>query len=192
MERNIAQKDDHIHKVLYNLCGDLIMFESMNSFLKILSTLTHRAGAFVFLPALAILITLDVILRYIAAAPLVWSHEVNGFFLLCLFFGSLTYCWNKGRHIRMLMIFNQFNGPMKIVATIVATLTGILFFGALGVQSFMEIPFMIETNETGEMFTAPHWPFKVFIGVCSFIFISCLILNLYSLFFHKDTKRNQQ
>ena len=167
------------------------MFERLNSFLKILSTLTHKAGAYIFLPALAIIITLDVILRYILEAPLVWSHEVNGLFLLFVFLGSLSHCWYQGRHIRMVMIFSRFSDPVKKAANIAAILTGILFFGALGFQSFLEIPFMIEINESGELFAVPYWPFKAFIGICCLIFVLSILLDLGGLLFNKNTDRSR-
>jgi len=90
------------------------------------------------------------------------------------------------------MLFRLFKGRMRLTADIIAELAGILFFGLLGFKCFSEIPFMIKTNETGELLMVPHWPFKAFIGICCLIFVLRMLIALYATLFQKEVEGIQQ
>ena len=60
-----------------------------------------RLGIYVFQPALVILVTLDVVLRYVFDAPLQWARDVSGLFLLMAICAALPHAWDRSYHIRM-------------------------------------------------------------------------------------------
>ncbi len=151
--------------------------ERLVSVVESISLTLHRTVIVIFLPAMGVLITTDVILRYVFDSPFIWGTEANGLLLLIVFFGSLTYCWVAKRHIRMELIYGRFKGKLKVWADIFAGLTAMLFFGMLGIQALREVPHMIEINETGEMFLIPLWPFKVYMGLCSILFFLLLLFS---------------
>ena len=151
--------------------------ERLISVIESISLALHKTVIIVFLPAMGVLITIDVILRYAFDAPFIWGTEANGLLLLIVFFGSLTYCWVSKRHIRMELIYGRFKGKLRVWADIFAASTAMLFFGMLGIQALREVPHMLKINETGEMFLIPLWPFKVYMGLCSVLFFLLLLFS---------------
>jgi TRAP-type C4-dicarboxylate transport system permease small subunit len=153
------------------------MLRQVTHFLNLLSRAGHDAGTQILLPIMIIIITLNVILRYIFNSPLSWGEEANGLLLFMVLFLSLTYTWDRNRHIRMEIVYARMKGGMRRVADIVSGLTGITFFGLMGIQSIRDIPYMIKTHETGEeLIFIPLWPFRIVMAAISFIFIVKLII----------------
>ena len=148
------------------------------SFFGFLSLSLHKLGTIVFVSAMILVITLDVILRYVFKTPLLWGKDANGLLLLVVFFASLSRCWDEKRHVHMEILYNRFKGRLKAAADIIAALTGILFFGMLGIKCIEDIPYMITTNETKEFLPVPLWPFSAFMALCSFVLSFQLIIFL--------------
>lgn len=156
------------------------------TFLDSFSLWIHKIGTTVLLPLMALIISLDVIMRYIFNAPLLWSHEVNGILLISLFLCSLIYCWDRGRHVRMEIFYTKFRGRLKAFADIVTGLTGIFVFCLLSIPSFRDIPYMIKTNETGEELGIILWPFKLLLALISTLFVLRLVLYIFSIIQKKE------
>lgn len=157
------------------------MISRLASLVESLSLRLHKAGTIVFITALIVVITLDVILRYVFKAPLLWGKDLNGLLLLIVFFASLSHCWSEKRHIRMEILYIHLKGRTKVIANILAALTGMIFFGMLGFKSLEDIPYMIATHETKEFLPVPLWPFSAFMGFCSFIlFFQLMVLLIHS------------
>lgn len=151
----------------------------------------NNFGIMVAMPLMGIIITVEVVLRYVFNYPLMWSKDLNGLVLLTVFFSGLSYCWVVGRHIRVDLFYHRFRGPLKGLADILAPLTGILYMLLLGIQSFKEVPYMIRTHETGELLEIPYWPFKVYMGFCSFYFALQLTISLLTVLFVMFSKRGE-
>lgn len=142
----------------------------------------HKTVTIVLIPLMALIIALDVVLRYFFNAPLSWSHEVNGLLLLLVFLGSLIYCWDQGKHVRMEIFYNRFSSKFKMMSDLASALTGIIFFGLLGVQCFFDIPYMIQTNEIGQETGVWFWPFKIVMAFICCLFFLKLTLNIITIF----------
>jgi TRAP-type C4-dicarboxylate transport system permease small subunit len=161
----------------------------LDKIVKLLDSISlglHRIGTLVLIPIMAGIITLDVILRYLFNSPLLWSHETNGLLLITVLFLSVIYCWDKKRHVRMEIFYNRFGKKMKTISDITTGIVGIAFFGALGIQCLLDIPYMIRTNESGEQLGIQLWPFKGIIAVISLIFLLKLVVFILS-----GTKRDK-
>ena len=152
------------------------MIERWVVFLNRFSAKAHDTGTIVFLPLMIFLITLNVLLRYAFNAPLAWGDEVNGLLLFLILFLSLTFTWDQKKHIRMEIVYTLLKGRMRTVADLATGITGILFFGLMGIQSLRDIPYMIRTNETGEELPIPLWPFRVVMALISFVFVLKLVI----------------
>jgi len=155
-------------------------------FLDLLSLWTHKVGTIVLLPIMALIVGIDVILRYVFNAPLLWAHEVNGLLLLTFLLFSLIYCWDRGRHVRMEIFYTKFRGRIKAFADIVTGLTGLFIFAILSVQSFKDIPYMIMTNESGEELGLPLWPLKLLMALVGTLFIIKLVAYIVSILKEKE------
>ena len=65
------------------------------------SSVLFALSIYVTMPALIILVTLDVVLRYIFNAPLQWGRDANGLLLMMTIFFALPHAWDRAYHIRM-------------------------------------------------------------------------------------------
>jgi len=136
-----------------------------------------RLAAYGGLPALVVLVTLDVALRYLFDAPLRWGRNVNGLLLLVTMFSALPHAWDEGYHIRMELLYNRTRGKTRGLADILASLAGIWVFGLLAAQALRFVPYMWRTHETGEELLLPVWPLMGFMGLCGLVFVLRLLSN---------------
>lgn len=154
--------------------------------LKYISSLAHKLGTIVLIPTMVGLITLDVFLRYIFNAPIWGSKEVNGLLLVMVFFLSMIYCWDKGKHVNVEILYGHFKGRVRSIANMVTALAGMIFSGLLAGQYIKNLPFLIKTQESGEEIGIPVWPFKTLIATCCILLfvrmLSYLTQNIRNLF----------
>ena len=129
------------------------------------------------LPALMVLVSLDVVLRYVFNSPLPWGRDVNGLLLLTTIFSALPHGWDQGYHIRMEVFYNRLGRRPRMWADVATGSAGILFFGLMGIQALRFAPYMASTGETGEDLLWPFWPFMAYMGVCSLVLAARLIGN---------------
>ena len=60
-----------------------------------LSSVLFALSIYVTMPGLIVLVTLDVILRYIFNAPLQWGRDANGLLLMMTIFFALPHAWDR-------------------------------------------------------------------------------------------------
>ena len=149
-------------------------------FIISLSRILHCAGIFVCLPALIVILAIDVSLRYIFNSPLLWGGEVSALILSLVFFASLPQVTESGSHIRMDMLYRLMPPKVKALADGLAGFCGSLFALMLTYQSFKTCAEMYRWQEGAEMIDIPYWPFVLFAGVCGLVlslqFITQMIL----------------
>lgn len=131
----------------------------------------HDFGTLVALPAMGLIITINVVMRYFFNAPLAWGEEINGLLLFLVLFLSITYTWDQKRHIRMELVYVHLRGRWRALSDWVTGLAGIVFFGLLGVQAVMDSKYMIKTFETGEELPIPLWWFRALAALISLVFV---------------------
>lgn len=124
---------------------------------------------------MGLVITCDVVLRYFFNAPLQWGEEVNGLLLFLSLMLSMTYAWDMNKHIRMELVYVSLKGWKRTVADVVSGLTGIVFFGCLGWQSWRDIEYMRKTHESTEVLNIALWPFRALLVLISLIFVVKLL-----------------
>ena len=132
---------------------------------------------YVTMPALVVLVTTDVVLRYVFNVPLEWGRDVNGLLLLMTIFSALPHAWDRGYHIRMEVVYARFSKRRRQRADVLASVAGIVVFGLIAVQAALFVPFMIATGETGEDLRLQIWPFMGFVSVCAFVLVMRLFAN---------------
>jgi TRAP-type C4-dicarboxylate transport system permease small subunit len=136
-----------------------------------------RVGIFGALPVLVVLVTADIVLRYVFNAPLQWARDVSGLLLLSATFCTLPHAWDRAYHIRMEVFYARVTPERRRMLDVVASFAGIVFFGFMGVQGLLYLPFMIRTNVTGEDLLLPIWPFMVVLSGCALITVARLFAN---------------
>ena len=151
--------------------------EVVDDWSKWISLALFRTAVDAALPALMVIVTLDVVLRYVFNSPLPWGRDVNGLLLLITIFSALPHAWDRGYHIRMEVFYNRLQGTPRRVADVATGVAGILFFGLMGVQALRFTPYMAVTGETGEDLLLPFWPFMAYMGFCALVLAARLLGN---------------
>lgn len=136
-----------------------------------------RLGIYVMLPALVVLVTTDVVLRYVFDAPLQWARDVSGLFLLMSIAAALPHAWDRAYHIRMEVVYDRFPPRMRRAVDVLSAVAGVVFFGLMAAQAAAYVPFMMRTGETGEDLLWPLWPYMGFLSVCAALTVLRLIGN---------------
>lgn len=136
-----------------------------------------RFGVHVTMPALVVLVTLDVVLRYVFNAPLQWARDVNGVLLLISIFCALPHAWDRAYHIRMEVFYTRFTAARRRMADVLSSVSGIIFFGLMAVQAARFVPFMIRTGETGEDWDFVLWPFMAVVSLCAVVMVARIFSN---------------
>lgn len=151
------------------------MLSRLEAFLKGFSKWCHEFGTIIVLPVMVLIITANVVMRYFFNTPLSWGEEINGLLLFLLLFLSMTYTWDQKKHIRMELIYVHLKGRWRVFSDMLTAITGIIFFGLLGLQCIFDIGYMMRTNETGEELHLPLWPFRALAAAISVIFVIKLV-----------------
>jgi TRAP-type C4-dicarboxylate transport system permease small subunit len=135
--------------------------------LGILTARLHDFGTLVVMPVLVVLVTTDVVLRYVLNAPLLWGAEVSALLLLVVFFAALPECTASGGHIRMELIRNRLGRGGRRLADALAGVAGFAVSALLTYQAFASTAEMVKYGERAEMIDLPFWPFTAFMGLCA-------------------------
>lgn len=154
------------------------MLNRLETVFRNFSKWCHDFGTLLVLPAMALIITVNVVMRYFFNAPISWGEEINGLLLFLALFLSMTYTWDQKKHIRMELVYVHLKGKWRALSDTVTALAGTVFFGLLGVQCIYDIGYMIKTNETGEELHFPLWPFRALAALISFVFVFKLIFYM--------------
>ena len=129
----------------------------------------HWAGILAGIPALVVLVSVDVLLRYGFNAPLIWGNDVSTLLLLVVFFASLPQCSAEGGHIRMELLYNRLGRRGRYAADALSVLCGLILAAVLTFQAFTSSAEMYRYGEGAEMIDIPYWPFALFMGLCGTI-----------------------
>jgi len=153
-----------------------------NSLINKLARGLHRAGVYISIPLLIVILSIDVCLRYIFNSPLIWSSEVSALILLLAFFASLPHVSGIDGHIRMDMLYRLMGPAARRLTDVITGLCGFIFASLLTYQSLKGTVEMYRWDQGAEMVDIPYWPFVLFAGMCGLIltaqFISRMIMPL--------------
>ena len=151
--------------------------ERLDRWSERLSYELFRLGLYATMPALVVLVTLDVALRYLFNAPLQWGRDANGLLLLMTIFCALPHAWDRAYHIRMEVFYIRLTSARRRAVDVLASVAGIVVFGLMAVQAARFVPFMMGTGETGEDLELPLWPFMGFLSACAFVMVARVFAN---------------
>lgn len=136
----------------------------------------HWISAVICIPAMTAVITVDVVLRYVFNAPFDWSIEFNEACLLVILFGSMPYTTKVNGHVRMELIYRNFEGMALRLANVLWAAAGLFFSVLLAIRTANEIPFLIRINKYTEFLGIPVW------GLRSIVLVSATLMAIYFLY----------
>jgi TRAP-type C4-dicarboxylate transport system permease small subunit len=96
-----------------------------------------RAAAALSVAAMLVIVTANVLARYVFNAPLHWAEEVSALILILVGFFPAAYLWEKGGHVSFDLISKKLSarrGFWPAIVTGFTSLAGILFSAVLAWQ----------------------------------------------------------
>jgi TRAP-type C4-dicarboxylate transport system permease small subunit len=140
-----------------------------------LSDRLFQVASLICLPALTLVITVDVFMRYVFNAPLIWSFEFSEIMLMIILFGSVPFTTKTNNNIRMELLYSRFRGRMLRFANVLWGASGLFFSVLLAVRTAEQIPVLYRMHRMKDFLGVPTWPFNVFVLVIA------VVLSLYFL-----------
>lgn len=135
----------------------------MSHWLRLLSQSLNKTGALLVLPALTLLVTVDVVLRYGFNAPLPWALEAAQHLLVLFFIFGLIESFRTGAHVRMSLIADRLPDGAKRTMSVVYAGLILVVFGLLARKAADDIPFFYSLPEVTERLRLRIWIFYALI-----------------------------
>lgn len=143
------------------------------------------------LVALALMIFVDVCMRFIFNCPLPASAEATELAMPYITFGTLAYTLALGKHIRISAVVDHVPNKLKMVCEILTCVIGIFFCGlmTLGGWNFFWESFIIRENMLA-IVKLPWWVGKFIMPVGFFLMMLRFIYNLACLILKSRLRHN--
>lgn len=111
--------------------------------------------------------------------PMPGSLEVTESTMVLIVFGGLAYAQIRQRHLRVELAYLHAGPKMRSIMDIVASLSGLLFFGLLIWQAWNEVIFSYQIGEaTSGLVHFPLLPARIAVVTGAGLFIAQLCLDL--------------
>lgn len=152
----------------------------MTKFDSVVSKITESLNWFglsILLTGMALLVTSDVIMRYVLNSPIRWATDINGILLMIIVFFSLAHCWVEGGHIRMTILYERLGMRGKAVLNVLAAGCGLFFWGLLFYQSLIDISQAKILHETTDDAGILLWPMRGMLSIGLLIFTLSLFMS---------------
>ena len=159
---------------------------------KFLSALKRVADGFnwialaITLPALCLIVTVNVFMRYIIRSPILGSDEITGIFFSLVVFFSLAHCWMADGHIRTEMVVSRLGRRWRAILNLMAEVIALVFSGVLTYAIFRETEEYIHFHKISMDASIPLWPFTglAFVGsmILCLAILTSLLLSITRLF----------
>ena len=81
----------------------------------------------IMVPVMTVIVFVQVVLRYVFSAPLVWVEEAAKYLLVWISFFGAAYAVRYGMHITLTFINNKFRGYIKLLLNVVIHLLLVVF-----------------------------------------------------------------
>ncbi len=126
-----------------------------------------------------VLITADVLGRYLFNAPIPGTLEVTEFLLCIIVFGGLTFLETRGEHVRILLIHSRLKAKPQFVLNVIGKALGLFLFSFMTWQTFGNTVHSYVTGEaTWGQVSVPIWIGKAFITLGSLMLALHLLGSL--------------
>jgi C4-dicarboxylate transporter DctQ subunit len=135
-------------------------------------------GGLIVLPAISIVVIVDVVLRYVFNAPFIWSLEFNEWMLLMIFILAIPECTRQNGHIRMELVVSNLSPRLQAIFDGVYVVCAIGLFFLLARHAWEEFLFDYELDRITEYVQLPVWFHHLAIFAMCLIMIAYFLLRL--------------
>ena len=137
-----------------------------------------RVAGLIILPAISVVVIVDVFLRYVFNSPFIWSLEFNEWMLLMIFALAIPECTRQNGHIRMELVISNLSPRLQAIFDTAYVFCGIALFFLLARHEWEEFLFDYELNRITELIQLPIWGQHLALLVMSIIMIIFYIARL--------------
>jgi TRAP-type C4-dicarboxylate transport system permease small subunit len=118
----------------------------------------HRCVAYGLIPLIVVMVSAEVLARYVFRSPLRWSEEIVTLSLLLTFVGAIPYCVARDAHVKVETLYERFGAGGRRVADAIGSACGAAFMGMLALGSGREMLGMMKRGDATEHAGILHWP----------------------------------
>ena len=118
----------------------------------------HRGVAYGLIPLIVVVVSAEVLARYVFRSPLRWSEEIVTLSLLLAFVGAIPYCIARDAHVKVETLYERFGPGARRLADAIGAVCGALFMGMLALGSGREMLGMMKRGDATEHAGVLHWP----------------------------------
>ncbi len=165
---------------------------SLDRLVGYLSAGLNKTGALVVLPAMAFMMTADVVLRYIFNAPLSWGLEASQYMLLLVFIFGMVEAFRSGAHIRMDLIYRLLPRKMRRLVTLLYGMCALSVFALLFRKGYEEAVFLQSINEVTQYLHLPKWIFAALIVVASAVIVIFFVIRCWAVILNRREEVEDQ
>ncbi|MGF6861192.1 TRAP-type C4-dicarboxylate transport system permease small subunit [Rhodobacteraceae bacterium MBR-64] len=135
------------------------------TFLSYVSRGLFMLSAYIFLPIILVLIGVDVTLRYVFNAPLIWAQEASTMALFMAIILALPESWRRNFHIRADFLTAMMRPGLNMALARLVWLLLLAVSVLIAVQCWRDIDLMILFNERSTDLDLPLSWFRAALGV---------------------------
>lgn len=146
-----------------------------------LAATLHNISIMITLPALILLVTVDVVLRYGFNTSIKGGTEIAALLLLLVFVSSMPYCTLRHGHVYMEFIYVRSRGPVRWLLDLLTTLCGLCFMSLFAWEASRLFRDMIRYGEGAILIDLPYWPFAGVMFLCGAFVSAVFVLHLVRL-----------
>jgi TRAP-type transport system small permease protein len=139
------------------------------------------------LALMMVLISVDVIMRYLFNAPLPGAFEVTEYLMAILIPFSIAYCGEKKGHVAVDLVYEHLPKPFRAALDIFTTFFSIVLTVFIMWQSVRYVSEVKASGLTSSVLLIPAYPFIVPTSIGMAVFVLVLLVQLFE--FSKDTKK---
>ena len=150
----------------------------LHAWLGRLSLALKRFGALFLLPLMTLVITFDVVMRYVFNAPLSWGLEAASWLLILVFISGMIEGFRRNAHVQMDLVHRRLPVAARKAVGVVYVGLVIIVFGLLIKKMVAEIPFLYSLPEVSQYLGLPKWIFFAAIVAVSGLVIAYFLLCL--------------
>jgi TRAP-type C4-dicarboxylate transport system permease small subunit len=139
-------------------------------------------GGLILLPAMSIIVLLDVFLRYGFNSPLIWGMEFTEYALLLVFIFAIPACTQNHGHVRMELVIGNVGPYKQKLMSLFYCFSGIFIFFLLARYSWEEFIFDFSLGRITEYLSLPVWFHTLGMFIISVLLIIYFVLRIISVF----------
>jgi TRAP-type C4-dicarboxylate transport system permease small subunit len=156
--------------------------EKIEYWLSKITGFIDKVGGLIVLPAISIVVIIDVGLRYIFNSPFIWGMEFTEWGLLLVFLFAIPECTRTHGHVRMELLIGAVSPKSQKLMSLFYCASGLFIFFLLARHGWEEFLFDYELDRVTEYLTLPYWAWTLTMFVISVVLIVYFALRVIAVF----------